>query len=153
MPDLLGQDERAGRVGLGKQGDELVAAVAGGRVDPADALGDDLADAAQHPVALEVAEPVVDRLELVEIHHQQAEAAPRPRAAGDLAIDRREEEGPVEEAGQRVDRRQADGGVARPPLLPGDDQGDVGEQEQGGQVDRRRSARWPARGCPPASPR
>ena len=38
-------------------------------------------------------------------------------------------------AGQRVDGRQADGRVARPPLLAGDDHRDVGEQEQRGEVD------------------
>ena len=36
-PDLLGQHERAGRVRLGEHDDELVAAVAGRRVDPPDA--------------------------------------------------------------------------------------------------------------------
>ena len=65
---------------LGEEDDELVAAVAGRRVDPPDAVADDLADAAQDPVALEVAEPVVDRLEPVEIHHQQAEPPARTRA-------------------------------------------------------------------------
>ena len=120
-PDLLGQDVRAGRIGLGQEDDELVAAVAGRRVDLADARRDDLADAAQDLVAGEVAEPVVDGLELVEVHHQQAEAAARAGAPGDLALDRREEEGPVEQPRQRVDRRQADRRVARPPLLAGDD--------------------------------
>jgi hypothetical protein len=49
-----------------------------------------------------VAVLVVDRLELVEIHHQQAEAAVRPSAPGDLALDRRKEERSIEQAGQWV---------------------------------------------------
>ena len=119
-------------------------------------MGDDLADPAQDPVALEVTEAVVDRLELVEVHHQQAEAAARPGAAGDLAVDRGEEERAVEEPGQRIDRRQPDGGVARPALCPRDDHGDVREQDEGGQVHpdrgrRRRSER--ARAASPASDR
>ena len=69
----------------------------------------DPADAAQHAVAVEVADPVVDRLELVEVHHQQAEPAPGPRATGDLALQGREEEAAVEQAvsGSMVDRRMA----------------------------------------------
>ena len=152
-PDLLGQDEGAGRIGLGQEHHELVAAVAGGGVDLADAEGDDLADAAQDTVAVEVAEPVVDRLELVEIHHQQAEAAARAGAAGDLALDRGEEEGPVEQAGQRVDRRQPDRRVARPALGPGDDHRHVRQQDQGRQVDadRGRGRRAERARCEPAT--
>ena len=56
-PDLLGQHEGTGRIGLGEEDHELIAAVAGRGVDLADAEGDDLADAAQDPVAVEVAEP------------------------------------------------------------------------------------------------
>ena len=97
-PDLLGQDERAGRIGLGQEHDELVAAVSGGGVDLADAVGDHLADTAQDPVAVMVAEPVVDRLQVVEVHHQQAEPTPGPGAAGDLPADGGEEERPVEQA-------------------------------------------------------
>ena len=96
---------------------------------------DHLADAAQDAVAEEVAVAVVDRLELVEVHHQQAEAAVRAEAAGDLALDGGEEERPVEEARQRVDRREADRRVAGPALLAGDDHRDVGEQDERGQVD------------------
>ncbi len=54
-PDLLGEDPGAGRIRLGQEHDELVAAVAGGRVDLADARADHLADAAQHLVAEVVA--------------------------------------------------------------------------------------------------
>ncbi len=82
LADLLGQDERAVGLRLGEEDHELVAAVAGRRVDPPDAVADDLADPAQDPIALEVAEPVVDRLEPVEVHHQQAEP---PAASGRCA--------------------------------------------------------------------
>jgi hypothetical protein len=58
---------------------------------------------------------------------------PRPDRAlpGDLAIEGGEEERAVEQPGQRVDGREADGGVARAALLAGDGHGHVGEQEHG----------------------
>ena len=64
---------------------------------------------------MEVAEPVVDRLELVEVHHQQAEPTARTGAAGDLALERREEEAAVEEpvSGSIVERRMAASRVRR----------------------------------------
>ena len=98
-PDLLGEDVGAGRIRLGQEHDELVAAVAGRRVDLAGRPTRITSPTPpQDAVAEVVAVPVVDRLELVEIHHQQAEAAARPGAPGDLAVDRGEEERPVEEA-------------------------------------------------------
>ena len=120
-PDLLGEHEAAGRIGLGQEHDELVAAVARGGIDLAHAPADHLADRPQDAVAVEVSEPVVDRLELVEIHHQQAEPASGPGAPGDLAVHRREEERAVEQAGQRIDGRQPDRGIAGPALGTGDD--------------------------------
>ena len=84
---------------------------------------------------MEVPQPVVDRLELVEVHHQQAEAAPRAGASGDLALQGGEEEAAVEERGQRVDRREADRRVTRPALLPRDHHRHVGEQDHRRQVD------------------
>ena len=130
MPDLLGDDVGAGRIGLGQEDDELVAAVAGGRVDAPDAGRDDVADAAQDAVAVEVAVPVVDGLELVEVHHQQAEPARGAGAPGDLALEGGEEEAAVEQAGQRIDGRQADGRVTRPTLLAGDDHRGVRQQDE-----------------------
>ncbi len=156
--DLLGQHERAGRVGLGQEHDELVAAIAGRGVDLPNAVGDHLADAAQDAVAMVMAEPVVDRLEVVEVHHQQAEAAPGPGTAGDLAADRREEERSVEQPGQRIDGRQTDRRVAGPTLLAGDDHRRIGQQDERGQVDpdgrgggSRASCRRPSRRRRPAT--
>ncbi len=90
----------AGRIRFRQEGHELVAAVAGGGVDPPDPGPDHLADAAQDAIAEVMAVLVVDRFEFVEIHHQEAEAAIRPGAPGDLAIDGGEEVGPVEQPGQ-----------------------------------------------------
>ena len=89
--DLLGEDPAAGRVGLGQERDELVAAVAGRDVDLADAAADDVRDAAQDLVAGDVPEPVVDRLEVVEVEHDQAERPAGAVAARDLALERGEE--------------------------------------------------------------
>src|SRR5438552_13145160 len=80
--------------------------------------------------------PVIDLLEVVQVEHEKAEAATRPFAARDLAADSGEEEGPTVEAGERVERRQAQGGVSSEVLLPADCRREICEQEQPCQVDR-----------------
>jgi hypothetical protein len=116
-PNLLGQHPASGRIGLGQEHDELVPAEPGPGVDPADPVADDLPHGPQRPVAREVAVPVVDALELVEVDHQQAEPAPGPLAPGELALQRREQVGTRAQPGQGVDGRVPEGGLARPTLL------------------------------------
>ena len=125
-------------------------------VDPADAGADDVADEPQRAVAVEVAEAVVDRLEVVEVDHQQAEAAARAAAAVDLAIERREQVRPGAQARQRVLGRLPIGVLAGPPLLAPDRHTDVGDEAQGDEVDARGRERdlatagrtWSARRTP-----
>ena len=137
LPDLLRQHPAAGRIRLGEQHDELVAAEPGARVDLADARPHDVADELQRAVAVEVPEAVVDRFEVVEVDHQQAEAAARALAAVDLAIERGEQVGAGPEAREQVLGRLAVGVLACAALLPSDRHADVGDQAQGGQVDAR----------------
>ena len=56
-------------------------------VDPPDAELDHVGDGPKGAVADEVAVPVIDRLELVHVHHQEAEAAAGAGAPRDLALD------------------------------------------------------------------
>ena len=69
-------DAAASRSGLGQDDQELLAAVAAGDVDGADAGGEQLADVAQDRVARGVAVGVVEALEVVEVDDD------RPRAGG-----------------------------------------------------------------------
>ena len=82
-----------------------------------------------------MAELVVDRLEAVEVHHQQAEPTARAGAPLDLAIHGGEQVGPVVQPGQRIDGGQLDGRISGAALLTSDDHPDVGQQEQRGHVD------------------
>ena len=143
--DLLGEHPATRRVRLGQQRHELVAAVAGRDVDLANAAADGVGDAPQDLVAGDVAEAVVDRLQVVEIQHDQAERPAGPVAARDLALEGREEEGPVVQAGERVHGRHPDRRVARPALLAPDRHADVRQQVQAGQVDQHLHERARAR--------
>ena len=69
LTHALGQVEGALEVGAGQHHRELLAAVAGGRVDVARALAQDASDLAQHDVALLMAVGVVDALEVVDVEH------------------------------------------------------------------------------------
>ena len=86
---------------------ELVAAEAGHRVGlaqaPAEALGHDR----QQPVAGGMAEPVVDRLEAVEIEDHHRDLALAPPRPGQRPLQPVLEQRPVGEAGQRVELGQA----------------------------------------------
>ena len=62
-------------VGLGQDDRELVAAVAGRDVRAAQRRPDEFRGPGQDPVAEQVAERVVDELEVVEVQHQDAQAA------------------------------------------------------------------------------
>src|SRR5207248_505048 len=78
LANLLREDVRPGRVRFGQQHHELVAAIAGGRINSAHAVSNHRGDGPQDLVAVKVAEAVVDLLEPVEVHHQQSEATPGP---------------------------------------------------------------------------
>ena len=106
---------------------ELLAAVAGEVVGLARAVAQHSGDRAQHVVALLVADGVVDRLEVVEVHHQQAEVLAVPPGTADLRLERLVEVLVVVDAGEAV----ADGLplhlLVGARVLDGDG-GQVGEQ-------------------------
>ena len=83
---------RAGEVGLGEDQRELLAAVAAGEVDLADAAEQDLADRAQDRVAGLVAMGVVDLLEVVEVEEDErervADAVGAPPLEHELLVER-----------------------------------------------------------------
>ena len=81
---------------------ELLAAVAGEVVRLARAAAQHVGDRAQHVVALLVADGVVDRLEVVEVHHQQAEVLAVAPGAADLRLERLVEVPVVVDAGEAV---------------------------------------------------
>ena len=70
-----------GSVKIGQENDEFVATHAGDGVSGAHTGAKALGQIAKHRVAHVMAEGVVDFLESIEIHHQQAEAGPEPRRA------------------------------------------------------------------------
>ena len=82
-----------------------------------------------------MAELVVDRLEAIKVHHEQAEPTARAGTALDLAIHGSEQVGPVVQPGQRIDGGQLDGRVPGAALLTGNNHPNVGQQEQGDDVD------------------
>ena len=93
---------RLGGVGLGQDDRELVAAVPGGHVRRAQRRADELRHPGQDPVAEQVAERVVDELEVVEVEHQDAQRAPAALCPDDLLAEALVEEPVVVEAGQRI---------------------------------------------------
>jgi hypothetical protein len=84
---LLGDRQAALQVGLGQDEHELPAAVAGEGVDVADAAGDPSGELDQHLVAPLVPEPVVDRLEVVDVQHEQGEDPAEAAGALDLLLE------------------------------------------------------------------
>ena len=106
-PHALGEVHRAVEVGAGQHHGQLLAAVAGGLVDLAGRLLEDPGHLAQHDVALLVAVGVVDRLEVVEVDHHQAELLPEALGALDLGLEDLVEPAAVEEAGELVGHRLA----------------------------------------------
>ena len=115
MPDLLGEDVGAGRIGLGQEDDELVAAVAGGRIDAPDAGRDDVADAAQHAVAVEVADRSLMVLSssrsIISRQNPRPERALRAISRSRAAKKKPRLNSPV--SGSMVDRRMAASRVRR----------------------------------------
>ena len=95
--------------GLGEDQRELVAAVAGRDVGGAQRRPHQLGHVDQDAVAVEVAEAVVDELEVVQVEHHDAQRPVGPHGAHDLLGQPLVQVAVVEEAGQRV----AVGEVAR----------------------------------------
>ena len=102
LEDPLGGVPGLVAVGLGQDDRELVAAVAGRDVRRAQRRPDELRGPGQDPVAEQVAERVVDELEVVEVEHQHAQRAPAALGADDLLAQPLVQEAVVVEAGQRV---------------------------------------------------
>src|SRR5918992_2533685 len=86
-PQLLGHGQAALQVGLGQDEHELLAAVAGEGVDVPDAAGDPAPELDQHLVAPLVAVAVVDRLEVVDVQHEQGQDPAEAAGALDLLLD------------------------------------------------------------------
>ena len=103
--DLLAERARAGDVGLGQDRGELLAAVAREQLLATDAAEQPARHLAQHVVAGEVAVLVVDRLEVIDVEHQQRQRPAVARAARDLALEELEEVALVVGAGQGVHDR------------------------------------------------
>ena len=97
--ELVGVGERR----LGQDDRELVAADAAGDVGRAHDVADALGRLGQHGVAGEVADAVVDRLEVVEVEDEQREPPVVALRAGDLARERLVEVAAVVQAGERVE--------------------------------------------------
>jgi hypothetical protein len=97
--ELVGVRERR----LGEDDPELVAADAACDVGRAHGLPQSLGDGCQHRIAGEMPDPVVDRLEVVDVEDDEREVAVVARRARALALERLVEVAPVVEARQRVE--------------------------------------------------
>src|SRR5439155_11683696 len=82
---------------------ELVAANTARDVRRADDVANPLGGLGEHPVTREVAYAVVDRLEVVEVEHDQRQLAAVAVRTGDLARQRLVEVAAVVQPGERVD--------------------------------------------------
>src|ERR1043166_6940545 len=100
--DAFGEDQGAFDVRFGQDDGELLAAVAGEQLLLADAPLDAGGKLAEGEVAAEVAEVVVDVLELVDVDHDQREGALITGAASELAVEEFEEVALVEGLGQGI---------------------------------------------------
>ena len=103
----LGHDRRVrGRRWVLDQHGELVATHPGERVARAQAGPQALGDPFQDRVALAVAEAVVDRLEVVEVHEQHGQRSRRTVGQQERVLEAVDEQGAVGQSGQRVVERQ-----------------------------------------------
>src|SRR5690606_17579527 len=101
-PDALGEHGPGPRVGPRQQDHELLAAVPGRDVAAAYPRADPPRDSAQHVVADEVAEAIVDRLEMVDVDHQARERSLLAAAPRELLLEAGLEIVPVAPARQRI---------------------------------------------------
>src|SRR5512133_3260091 len=104
--ELLGRGQAALQAGLGQDEHELLAAVAGEGVDVADAAGDPAGELDQDPAAALVAEAVVDRLEVVDVKHEQGQDPAEAPGPLDLLLEAAREVAVVPGPGERVGDRQ-----------------------------------------------
>ena len=104
-PDALADGERLRARRLDEDDDELLAAVAGGDVDAAHRLLDDVRDLAQRRVAGAVTVAVVVLLEVVEVAEQDRERLLVLPRAGELLAQALVQVAVVVEAGERVGDR------------------------------------------------
>ena len=116
---------------LGHDHRELVAADAAADVDRADLVPEPLRDLGEDGVAREVPDPVVDRLEVVEVEDEERQPAVVALRPEGLAAERLVEVALVEEPGERVRLRELPRLAVAPRVL---DRGDAAS---------RRSARSP----------
>ncbi len=107
LPHPLRDDHRLVRVGLDEEDDELVPAVADHRVGIPDAGAQDRSHLHQHAAADKMPVGVVDPLEKVDVHEEDAEEVPVPFGALHLPIEDHVEVAAVVEFREVVDVDQA----------------------------------------------
>ena len=103
LADPLGDLDRHLPRGAGHHDGELFTAVASADVENPHATAKQVGDVAERAIAFEVAERIVDALEVVDVHHQQREVLLLAPRALDLGLEARLEISPVEESGDRID--------------------------------------------------
>ncbi len=111
-PDALRNLLGAVPVGLGQDDGELVTAPPVRDVRPPQRGTQRLRDALKHAVALEVAEAIVEVLELVDVADEHAQRIPGHARAIHRLRQRFVEGAPVEQSGERVDARLTAGALA-----------------------------------------
>ena len=122
-------------VGLGDDHGELVATLAEDRVLGPDLIAQGHADLGQQPVALEVAEALVDRLEAVEVEQDQGELARVAPVAADFLGQALVQAAVVADPGQLVTASQYPERLMAGPQAPGQ-QNDAGRDHgQAGRLD------------------
>src|SRR5262249_6080206 len=104
--DALGDGGGALAGRLRQHDGELLAAVAGEQLLLADARLDAGGQLAERVVAAQVAQVVVDRLEVVQVHHDHRQRPAVPGRAGQLAVEELQQVALVVDVGQGVDDRQ-----------------------------------------------
>jgi hypothetical protein len=99
---LLGARAGLLLVGIGDDQDEFFAAIPAGNVFAADAFVQVFAESTQQRVASTVPEGVVEALEVVQVHHDQAKRAAAAVGAHQLALERLFHVAPVEKPAEWV---------------------------------------------------
>ena len=100
--ELVGHGGGTASLGGGENDGELLAAVAADHIDLAQMADEDGGNGAQNIVADHVPEVVVDLLEVIQIDHQDADAAAIAGGAGDLFDQAGVEIAAIEDAGESV---------------------------------------------------
>src|SRR5262249_31996796 len=105
LAHALGDRDSAGRTRTRQDQGKLLAAPSARGVDVAHHLVQRLPEHAQHVIAAQMAELVVDRLEALEAGEHEAYTAAEALRARDLFLEALLERAPVREPGQRIDER------------------------------------------------